>query len=85
MLRKVIGTGIVLLGALLFQNAVAQEWSANLGFNSEYIYRGIPQKSSSAFGGVDFATGGFSAGVWTADVGEGLEVDLYGAYAIEAG
>jgi uncharacterized protein (TIGR02001 family) len=89
MLRKAIGTGLVLLGALHNQGAAAQEatpeWSANLGYNSEYIYRGIPQKSSSAFGGVDFAAGGFSAGAWTADVGEGLEVDLYTAYAIEAG
>ena len=85
MLRKVIGTGIVLMGALHYQNAQAQDWSANLGFNSEYIYRGIPQKSSSAFAGLDFAAGGFSAGAWTADVGDGLEVDLYGAYAIEAG
>lgn len=85
MLRKVIGTAIVLLGALHFQNAVAQEWSANLGFNSEYVYRGIPQKSSSAFGGLDLAAGGFSAGVWTADVGDGLEIDLYGAYGVTAG
>ena len=85
MFKKLIGTGVILLAALNIQNAVAQEWSANLGFNSEYIYRGIPQKSSSAFGGVDFAAGGFSAGAWTADVGDGLEVDLYGAYGIEAG
>ncbi|MGB5290557.1 MAG: hypothetical protein WBN41_03815 [Lysobacterales bacterium] len=85
MFKKLIGTGVILLAALNIQHAVAQEWSANLGFNSEYIFRGIPQKSSSAFGGVDFAAGGFSAGAWTADVGDGLEVDLYGAYAIEAG
>ncbi len=85
MFKKLIGTGVILLAALQTQNALAQEWSANLGFNSEYIFRGIPQKSSSAFGGVDFAAGGFSAGAWTADVGDGLEVDLYGAYAIEAG
>lgn len=85
MFKKMITTGVILLAALNVQNALAQEWSANLGFNSEYIYRGIPQKSSSAFGGVDFAAGGFSAGAWTADVGDGLEVDLYGAYGIEVG
>ena len=45
MLRKTIGTGIILLGALHFQNAQAEDFTANLGFNSEYIYRGIPQKS----------------------------------------
>jgi hypothetical protein len=85
MLKKSIAAGVVLLGALHFQNALAQEWSANLGYNSEYIFRGIPQKSSSAFGGVDFAAGGFSAGAWTADVGDGLEVDLYSAYGFTAG
>ncbi len=46
MLRKTIGTGIILLGALHFQNAVAENFSANLGYNSEYIFRGIPQKNS---------------------------------------
>lgn len=86
MLRKTIISGFVLLlSSVLVQNVVAQDWSANLGYNSEYIYRGIPQKTSSAFGGVDFEAGGFSAGVWTADVGDGLEVDLYGAYGFEAG
>jgi hypothetical protein len=84
MLRKIIGVGIIVLGALNFQNASAQDWSANLGYNSQYIYRGIPQKTSSAFGGVDFAAGGFSAGAWTADVGDGIEIDLYGAYGFEA-
>ncbi len=85
MLRKTMGTVVILLGALHFQNVFAQEWSANLGYNSEYIFRGIPQKSSSAFGGVDFAAGDFSAGVWSADVGDGLEVDLYSAYGFEVG
>jgi len=85
MLRKTLGVGIVLLGAMHYQHATAQEFSANLGFNSEYIFRGIPQKTSSAFGGLDFEAGGFSAGAWTADVGDGLEVDLYGSYGFEAG
>ncbi|MGA9575566.1 MAG: TorF family putative porin [Lysobacterales bacterium] len=85
MLRKTVGTAVALLLALQVQNAFAQEWSANLGYNSEYIFRGIPQKSSSAFGGVDFGAGGFSAGVWSADVGDGLEVDLYSAYGFEVG
>ena len=48
MFRKILGGGVILLGALNISSALAQDWSANLGFNSEYIYRGIPQKSSSA-------------------------------------
>jgi len=85
MLRRIIGIGVILLGAIHAQNATAQDWSANIGYNSEYIYRGVPQKTSSAFAGLDVAAGGFSAGTWTADVGDGLEVDLYGAYGFEAG
>lgn len=85
MLKKAIGTVVILLGALHVQSVFAQEWSANLGYNSEYIFRGIPQKSSSAFGGVDFAAGGFSAGIWSADVGDGLEIDYYGAYGFNVG
>lgn len=85
MFRKVMGIGIVLLGFMHHQGATAQDFSANIGFSSEYIYRGIPQKTSSAFGGVDFEAGGFSAGVWGADVGDGIEIDYYGAYGFEVG
>jgi len=85
MLRKVMGIGIVLLGALQYQNAAAEDFSANIGYNSEYIYRGIPQKTSSAFAGLDYEKGGFSAGVWSADVGDGIEIDYYGGYGFEVG
>ena len=85
MLRKVMVIGIVLLGALHHQNAAAENFSTNIGYNSEYIYRGIPQKTSSAFAGVDYEKGGFSAGVWAADVGDGIEIDYYGGYGFEVG
>jgi uncharacterized protein (TIGR02001 family) len=85
MFKKVMGIGIVLLGALQVQFAAAENFSANIGYNSEYIYRGIPQKTSSAFAGVDYELGGFSAGVWSADVGDGIEIDYYGAYGFEVG
>lgn len=62
----------------------AADVSANLGFNTEYYYRGILQKASSANGGFDVEANGFYAGVWGADVGEGLEVDLYGGYTFSA-
>lgn len=44
------------------------DWTANLGFASEYYYRGIFQESSSANGGLDFESGGIYAGTWAADV-----------------
>ena len=85
MFRILSGTALVLIGGLLTQPSYAQSVSANFGFNSEYIYRGIPQKTSSAFGGVDYESGGFNLGTWAADVGDGAEIDYYGGYAWEAG
>lgn len=84
MLRKAISIGIVLLAGLHHQNVAAQDLSANIGYNSEYIYRGIPQKSSSAFAGADLEAAGFNLGVWGADVGDGLEIDYYGGYSFSA-
>jgi hypothetical protein len=56
--------------------------SANAGWVSEYIFRGIFQEDSSAYAGLDYAhESGFYAGTWGADVGDGLETDLYFGYA----
>jgi len=75
-----------LLATLLLISGIAQaEWSANVGFASEYYYRGIFQEKSSASGGIDFEAGGFYAGTWAADVGDGLEVDGYFGYGGEVG
>ncbi len=76
------GLLVTLLAATSVANA---DWSANLGFASEYYYRGIFQESTSASGGIDFATGGFYVGTWTADVGDGLEVDGYFGYGFNLG
>lgn len=65
--------------------AFAVDFSANIGFSSEYIYRGIPQKTASAFGGLDFQADGFYLGTWAADVGDGIEIDYYGGYAFDVG
>lgn len=59
------------------------EVTANIGFLSDYIFRGVPQAASVANGGVDFAKGGFYLGTWAAAVKPGLEVDLYGGYVHE--
>lgn len=85
MLKTMPLIGIFLLGTMYYSTVVGQEFSANIGYNSEYIYRGIPQKSSSAFGGFDVEGGGFSAGTWAADVGDGFEIDYYGAYGFGVG
>ena len=68
---------------LLASGLVHAGWSANVGYASEYHFRGLLQKNSSASGGVDYEQGGFYAGTWAADVGDGLEVDFYFGYGGE--
>ena len=91
-----------LVGTLLAASGLAHaDWSANLGWASEYHFRGILQKVSSANGGVDYESdGGFYAGIWAADVdngcfedeetlelicSDGLEVDGYFGYGTTVG
>ncbi len=78
--RTRLGLAAVLVLATGVANA---DWSANLGWASEYHFRGIFQHSSSASGGLDFEQNGFYAGTWAADVGDGLEVDGYFGYGGE--
>ena len=61
------------------------DFSANVGYMSEYHFRGILQKVSSASGGLDYESGGFYIGTWAADVGDGLEVDGYFGYGMDVG
>jgi len=81
-----VTTKASLVATLLLASGLAQaDWSANIGYASEYYYRGIFQKNSSASGGLDFESGGFYAGTWAADVGDGLEVDGYFGYGFDLG
>ena len=58
--------------------------SANIGYVSQYHFRGIQQTAGgSASAGLDYENGGFYLGTWAADVADGLEVDVYGGYAVE--
>ena len=55
--------------------------SANIGFVSDYVFRGIYQAPSSASAGIDYEhDSGFYIGTWGADVGDGLETDVYFGY-----
>ena len=71
--------------ALLTTGVAQADVTANLGFASDYYYRGIFQAQSSASGGLDYESGGFYAGTWAADVKDGLEVDGYFGYGGEVG
>ncbi len=59
--------------------------SANAGWVSQYFYRGILQKTSSASAGLNLGAGALSLGTWLADVGDGTEVDLFGSVGGEVG
>lgn len=83
--HRIATFGLAISLLVISAPALAADLSANFGFNSDYIYRGIPQEKSSAFGGLDLEAGGFYLGTWGADVGDGAEIDFYGGYGFDAG
>jgi len=64
-------------------DAQEAEVTANGGWVSQYYYRGLFQKASSANAGLDVSSAQFSAGTWAADVGDGAEIDLYAGVGFE--
>lgn len=84
-MTKISTLAAVLLLSFLPSTAAGQEvdMTANVGWVSEYLYRGIPQNTSSASAGLDIGVGPVYLGTWAADVGEGSEVDLYGGVGVE--
>jgi uncharacterized protein (TIGR02001 family) len=71
--------------ALLTSGIAQAEVSANLGFASDYYYRGIFQAPNSVNGGLYYEKNGFYIGTWAADVKDGLEVDGYFGYGGSVG
>ena len=83
-LTRLGAAAVIAASAFGATNAYAEgEVLYNIGFVSEYYFRGIKQKDSSASAGMDYENGGFYIGTWAADVGDGLEVDGYFGYGIE--
>lgn len=81
MYKKILATSALLTTAAIPAVTLADA-SANAGWVSEYIFRGVFQEDSSAYGGLDYSTdSGFYVGTWGADVGNGLETDLYFGFA----
>jgi uncharacterized protein (TIGR02001 family) len=66
--------------ALLTTGVAQADVSANLGFVSDYYFRGIFQAPNSVNGGIDYERNGFFVGTWAADVKDGLEINGYGGY-----
>lgn len=75
-------------GGTLLSTAVQAGLSSNVGFVSEYVFRGIGLGDAGAYAGLDFEESGFYAGVWAIDDGgganDGLETDFYAGYVYEA-
>jgi uncharacterized protein (TIGR02001 family) len=78
---------LVALGLAASQPALASDFTANIGMMSDYIFRGVKQNTSaSAFGGLDFEhDSGLYVGTWAAEVGDGIEYDLYAGFSGSVG
>ncbi|HHC71507.1 MAG TPA: hypothetical protein ENK54_01310 [Thiotrichales bacterium] len=87
MIKNTLRTAV--LGALVAGPALtaplsasAEGLSANLGFMSDYYFRGTYQSSSAAMGGLDYeGASGIYLGTWIADVDKGIEYDIYGGWS----
>ena len=73
------------LALILLAGTAQADFSANVGWASDYYFRGILQSPTSPSGGLDYESKGFYVGTWAADVYDGLEVDGYFGYGGEAG
>lgn len=94
-MRKLIKSSLsVALAALMSVSmlshageAVAEEGSSgvsyNIGYMSEYWYRGVYQAESSVSFGADMEMGSVYIGTWMADVDQGIEYDFYAGYNFE--
>lgn len=63
--------------------------SANVGFVSDYYFRGANLGDAGAYAGLDYGIAGFYVGTWIIDDGaggnDGLETDFYLGYGMEHG
>ena len=82
---------VLATGTMFTTVAQAASIEANVGFTTDYIWRGYTQNDgdTSFSGGVDLSTdSGFYVGTWVGDItwdGASYELDVYGGYAGEAG
>lgn len=82
--------GTILAASTVASSVAVAELSGNVGFTSNYIWRGVTQGSddSAISGGIDYAHDtGFYAGTWVSSLSGGsqYEQDLYLGYGFDAG
>ena len=75
----------VMAASTIASSAAFAGASGNIGFTSDYFFRGVDQGSgATASAGLDYShDSGIYVGTWVADVTVGMEYDLYGGYAGE--
>ena len=80
--------GSVIAASMLASTASMAEVSSNVGFTSNYLWRGVTQSAdlSAISGGLDYShESGFYAGTWTSSLASGqYELDLYAGFSGEA-
>lgn len=73
---------LVLLTCSCFSAALAAATSVNVGLNSHYVYRGIPQEKWSVNAGLDIEAEGFYFGTFSQDFGgEYFELGYGGTFS----
>ncbi|TDX96747.1 TorF family putative porin [Thiohalophilus thiocyanatoxydans] len=82
--------GSVLAASTVASNLAVAELSGNVGFTSNYIWRGVTQGAddSAISGGIDYAhEAGLYVGTWVSSLGgdSQYEQDLYAGYGFDAG
>jgi len=79
-LMAVAVAGVLGLGSV---SAMAEDGlSANMAFTNDYTWRGVTQSGNdpATQGGLDYAKGPISVGMWGSSITSGTELDFYGAY-----
>ncbi len=89
-MKKLLASSVLAATAVAGFSAPAMaDVSANVGFVSDYYFRGANLGDAGMYGGVDYEAGGFYAGTWVIDDGtggnDGLEYDLYFGYGADVG
>lgn len=80
--KRTLIPALVIAAAAATPAVSMAQGSGNIGYASDYVFRGIYQAASSAYAGADYATdSGFYVGTWWADVGLGTETDVYLGYS----
>ncbi|WP_448212603.1 TorF family putative porin [Colwellia sp. MEBiC06753] len=89
-LKSIVIASSLATAVLSTTSVQAEEWSANIGVTSNYLWRGVTQSSDgpSISGGIDYAhESGFYAGTWVGSIdwgtGNGTENDYYLGYSGE--